>query len=107
MEKMYKVTINGLEYNIMSDRSQEDIKKIEAYVDKKINDIIDANPKVSIAVAAVFAALNAAEDLISEKESSDRIREQITDYSQQAYIAQSKMEEYKSKYESLLKEMKG
>lgn len=103
MEKIYQVTINGIEYNILSDRTQEEIDKIEAYVNGKITGIIDKNPKVSTAVAAIFTALNAAEDLIAEKEASDRIREQVTQYSQQAYECQSKMEEYKAKYEKLLK----
>ena len=107
MEKKYNVAINGLTYSIMSDRSEEDIRKIEAYVNNKITSIIDANPKVSIAVAAIFTALNAAEEMFAEKEASDRIREQVTSYSEQAYIAQSKMEEYKEKYENLLKEIKG
>ena len=104
MERLYQVTINGVPYNIVSDKSQEYINKIETYVNNKIVGIIDENPKVSTLVAAIITALSAAEDLIMEKEASDRIREQITDYSQQAYVAQSRMEEYKAKYEELLKQ---
>ena len=70
MEKIYTVKINGVSYNIVSDRSEEDIRKIEALVNDKITDIINGNPNVSITVAAVLTALNLAEDLIINKQSA-------------------------------------
>ena len=103
MEKLYQVVINGTTYDILSERSEEFIRNVESYVNGKLTSIIEANPKVSLAVASVFTALNAAEELIYEREASDRIRAQVTDYSQETYEIRNKMEDYKAKYEEALK----
>lgn len=105
MENKYKVTINGIDYYVISERSEEFIAQIEAYVNSKITAIIDANPKVSLSNAAIYAALNAAEDLVAEKEAADLIRTQVTGYSKEAYDNEEKMYEYKEKYERALKEI--
>lgn len=103
MEKLYQVVINGTTYSILSERPEEFIRKVEAYVNGKITGIIEQNPKVSLSVAAIFTALNAAEDLMYEQEASDRIRAQVTEYSQEAYELRNKMEDYKAKYEECLR----
>ena len=103
MEKLYQVVINGITYDIVSERPEEFIRKIEAYVNGKVTAITEQNPKVSLAVASIFTALNAAEDLVYEQEASDRIRAQVTEYSQEVYALRSKMEDYKTKYEEALR----
>lgn len=103
MEKLYQVVINGTTYDILSERPEEFIRKVESYVNGKITAITEQNPKVSLAVASIFTALNAAEDLVYEQEASDRIRAQVTEYSQDVYELKSKMEDYKTKYEEALK----
>ncbi len=105
MEKHYQVVINGMTYDILSERNEEFVRKVEAYVNGKVTAIMEKNPKVSLAVASIFTALNAAEDLVYEQEAADRIRAQVTEYSQETYELRSKAEEYKEKYEEALKKL--
>lgn len=106
MEKLYQVVINGMTYDILSEKDEEFIRKIETYVNGKVTAIMEQNPKVSLAVASIFTALNAAEDLVYEQEASDRIRAQVTEYSQEAYELRNKADDYKAKYEDALKQMR-
>ena len=106
MEKLYQVVINGMTYDILSEKDEEFIRKIETYVNGKVTAIMEQNPKVSLAVASIFTALNAAEDLVYEQEASDRIRAQVAEYSQEAYELRNKADDYKAKYEDALKQMR-
>ena len=52
MEKLYQVVINGMTYDILSEKDEEFIRKIETYVNGKVTAIMEQNPKVSLAVAS-------------------------------------------------------
>jgi cell division protein ZapA len=57
------VDINGMEYNLRGEESEEYLHKVARYVDKKLKSIIESNPKLSVSSAAVLTALNAADDM--------------------------------------------
>ncbi|MCM8711969.1 cell division protein ZapA [Clostridium sp. SYSU_GA19001] len=57
------VTINGVEYNLRGEENEEYLHKVARYVDKRLKTIMDSNPKLSVAAAAILTALNAADDM--------------------------------------------
>ena len=80
MEKIYKIVINGVPYEVLSDCSQERINEIEAYVNNKMVEILEKNPRTSSLVAAIFTAMSAAEEMFNEKENSENLKERLGEY---------------------------
>lgn len=56
------VKINNNEYIMTGEESIEYLVKVSEYVDEKMKEIIDVNPKLSTSMAAVLTALNVADD---------------------------------------------
>jgi len=105
MGKIYTVTIGGSEIKIQSEQSEEFIGKIVDYINQKLDEVVKANSKISASTAILLTALNTAEDLFLEREASDRIREQVTNYSSEFSKYKYQMLEYKNKYEKAKKEL--
>ncbi len=57
------VNINGMEYNLRGQESEEYLHKVARHVDKKLQGIMKGNPKLSISSAAVLTAINAVDDM--------------------------------------------
>lgn len=66
-----KVEICGESYNIKGNESEEHIKMIAAYVDKKMRQVVERNPRLSTGKVAVLAALNIADELSKLQEDYD------------------------------------
>ena len=80
MEKLYKVVINGVPYEVLSDCSEERINEIETYVNNKMVEILEKNPRTSSLVAAIFTAMSAAEEMFNEKENAENLKETLGEY---------------------------
>ncbi|ERI90796.1 cell division protein ZapA [Clostridiales bacterium oral taxon 876 str. F0540] len=57
------VNINGMEYNLRGEESEEYLHKVARYVDKKLKAIMEGNPKLSVSSAAVLTAINVADEM--------------------------------------------
>jgi cell division protein ZapA len=57
------VNINGMEYNLKGEENEEYLHKVARHVDKKLKNIMQGNPKLSVSSAAVLTALNVADDM--------------------------------------------
>ena len=92
MEKnRIRVRINGVEYKLTSNERPEYILNVAYIVDKKMSEIMAANPKLSSVMAAVLTAVNLADEHLKSKESVDNLRNEIAHYAKLS-------EEYKEKY---------
>lgn len=92
MEKnRISVKICGIEYILVSTEAPEYVHKVAYMVDKKMNEILESNTKLSTAQAAVLTAVNLADERIKSSEGSDNLRDQVAEYSRLS-------EEYKLKY---------
>ncbi|MCT4585202.1 MAG: cell division protein ZapA [Peptostreptococcaceae bacterium] len=74
------VKINNNEYIMTGEESIEYLVKVSEYVDQKMKEIIDVNPKLSTSMAAVLTALNVADDYFKcnegkNKEESEQLEE--------------------------------
>lgn len=55
------VKINGAEYPMVGDKSEQHMISVAAFVDKEMKKIIDANPRLSTSNSAILAAINIAD----------------------------------------------
>ena len=74
-----EVRIAGKDYKLVGVDSDEHIQKIGLYVDRKMNEVLRANVKLSTSMAAVLTALNIADDYSKLKESDDELRKELED----------------------------
>jgi cell division protein ZapA len=93
------VNINGMEYNLKGPESEEYLHKVARHVDKKLQDIMKGNSKLSISSAAVLTALNCADDMFK----CDAAYEELQKDMEKLYSAE---DAFKQEIESLKKQLK-
>lgn len=109
-----KVNINGVEYALKGDEKGEYLKKIAAYVDKKLKNIMEANPMLSVTSAAVLTAINSADETFKMEEAYDEIENEFKtlkqnekNYSNEISMLKDTIESMKSEIEALKGKDKG
>ena len=75
-----EVRIRGRQYTISAEEPEEYIYKICAYLDKKIGEITEYNPRLSMDMAAVLTALNLADLHFKAQKTEDELRRQVVAY---------------------------
>lgn len=68
------VTIDGRNFTVIGEGSEEYIKELAAFVDEKIKEITSKNDKLSSSMAATLAALNIAHDLYKSNEELTKLK---------------------------------
>ena len=76
------VSIDGLEYTVVSEESEESIRRTANLVDENIASVKKAAPLSSLS-ASVLAAMNLADSYYKALESTDNLRRQIKDYAEE------------------------
>lgn len=76
------VTIDGLEYTVVSEDGESCIRRSAALVDQNINTVKKA-ASMSALSAAVLAAMNVADQYYKAMESADDLRRQVKDYAEE------------------------
>lgn len=74
--KVY-VRIAGKDYTLMGVESDEYIQRIAMYIDKKMNEILKVNNKLSTSMAAVLTAVNVADDYVKAHESEHHLKKEL------------------------------
>lgn len=106
MSNKVKITICGVNYNLSSEDSAEYTLALGMEVEKKIQEIMDANPFISSVQAATLAALDYADELNKNDSSADNLRSQVKDYLEDAAKAKSERDYFKRELEKLKAEIK-
>lgn len=65
------IRIAGNDYTLVGVESDEYMQKIGLYIDKKMNEIMFRNNRLSTSLAAVLTALNVADDYFKCRENED------------------------------------
>lgn len=68
------VTIDGRNFTVVGEGSEEYIKELAAFVDEKIKEMTSKNDKLSSSMAATLAALNIAHDLYKSNEELTKLK---------------------------------
>ncbi|MGN1098469.1 MAG: cell division protein ZapA [Clostridia bacterium] len=86
MEERVKtvVKINNSEYTIVSSAPEEYVRNISYYVDKKIQELIAHDRRLSTSMAAVLACVNIADELFQAREEGGKLRKQLVEISDRA-----------------------
>lgn len=62
------IRIVGKDYTLVGVESDEYIQKVGLYIDKKMNEILFRNNRLSTSLAAVLTAINVADDFFKSRE---------------------------------------
>ncbi len=112
------VKILGQEYTIVSDEPREYMQKVSNYVDDKMVEIAEKNPKLSTAMVAVLTALNIADeyykliekyndiqkDLSAPINELEEVKKQLAITTDEVNKKEEKLEKISMKYEELMKD---
>ncbi len=71
------VRIAGKDYTLVGTESDEYIQKVGLYIDKKMNEIMKANSRLSTSMAAVLTAINVADDFFKSYENESALRKEL------------------------------
>ncbi|KRU25533.1 cell division protein ZapA [Clostridium botulinum] len=71
------VKINGVEYNLKGEEQEDYLHKVARYVDKKIADILENNPKLSTSSASILTAINAIDEGLKKEEQIENLQLEI------------------------------
>lgn len=82
-KKITVVRINGADYSIASSESEEYVRHIAFYVDKKMGELTKKDTRLSTALVAVLAAVNVADDYFRAQEDNEGLRAQLLKYAEE------------------------
>lgn len=105
MVNKVRVTIAGSPYVISTTDSEEYVEELAAQLDASIQDVLTANPNLSVTRAAVFCALDYLDQMKKSTGSADNMRAQLKDYLADATKAKLDTEEAKREVERLKREV--
>lgn len=71
------VRIAGKDYALKGVESEEYIQRVALYIDRKMNEIVRANNKLSTSMAAVLTAVNVADDFFKAFESESSLKVEL------------------------------
>lgn len=79
------VRVNNKEYQLVGNEKEEYLHTIGNYVDKKIKNIMENNPKLSTSEAAILTAMNMADEFYKSGEYNERLSDEIEELKNKAY----------------------
>ena len=90
------VTIDGMNYTVVSEDSEEYIRKNAALVNKTIADI-KAQSTFSTVAAGVLAGLNIADKYYKALEATDDLRRQVKEYAKENAALRAELSKLKKR----------
>lgn len=67
------VKINGMEYTLKGEEKEEYLLKLASYVDKKLKNIMDVNPRLDTTSASVLTAVNTIDEMFKQRQAYEEI----------------------------------
>ena len=105
MQNRVKVSILGNTYTINTEAEETKIHKIEAQLSTQLNDFKERHPSMSTVDALVITSLNLMDSLDDVESSVDRMREQLTQYLDDATQARTEADRLNRQVVLLQKEL--
>jgi len=104
MANRIKVQVLGNTYYVSTEREEEEMRRIERQLNDQLGSILEARPNLSTVDVLVVLALNLMDQLTGSEESTDRMREQLTQYLEDAAKARMDLDAARRESDSLQKE---
>ena len=92
MENRVVVSICGEDYTFVAEEAPSYMQKVGAYVNQKMNEVLDG-AHVGRTDAAILTAANITDELFKEQASAEQLRSQIKQYLDEAGKAQAEASE--------------
>lgn len=105
MANRIKVQVLGNSYFITTNRTEAQMRDIEGLLNEQLQTIMEARPNLSIVDTLVVLSLNLMDQLSDSEDSTDRMREQLTQYLEDAARVRMELEEAKREIARLGKEL--
>ena len=100
-----KVKILGSTYYITTQGSEEKVRKIEEEMNAQLGELMEQRPSLSALDALVVLSLNLMDHLTEGEASTDRMREQLSQYLEDAAKARMELEDQKRLADRCRKEL--
>lgn len=98
------VKINNSEYSIVSSASEEYVRNVSYYVDKKIQELASHDRRLSTSMAAVLACVNIADELFQARESCDELTAKTLELADEAGETRLRLDKKTAECERLTNE---
>lgn len=105
MANRVKVQILGSTYYVTTNDSEDHMHDIERQISDALSGIMDAKPGLSLADALVMLCLNLTDELSKNESSTDRMREQLSEYLEDAAKARMELDDARRGSDRLEKEL--
>ena len=100
-----KVKVLGTTYYITTSGSEEQVRRIEEQLGEQLSTLLEQRPSLSTLDALVILSLNLMAELTETEASTDRMREQLSQYLEDAAKARMELDEQKRQNERLTQEL--
>ena len=100
-----KVKVLGTTYYITTSGSEEQMRHIEEQLNDQLTGILEQRPSLSTLDAVVILCLNLMDQLTETESSTDRMREQLSQYLEDAAKARMELEDQRRQCDRLTQEL--
>ncbi|MEG2073301.1 MAG: cell division protein ZapA [Angelakisella sp.] len=100
-----KVDVLGKSYTINTESDESRVRQIEKQLSAQLEEITGQRPNISMVDALVILSLNLMDSISDTEDSTDRMREQLSGYMEDAARAQMELEEARREAERLKREL--
>ena len=100
-----EVKIRGRFFTITANEPEEYIYKICSYVDRKMDEILQMNSRLSTDMAALLTAINISDEYYKSHVAEDNLREQILMYDEEAGRYEKQIKELEAQVTQLKEQL--
>ncbi|MBQ6000634.1 MAG: cell division protein ZapA [Clostridia bacterium] len=80
MSEQYEIRILGTAYNVTTSENRDTVEKTARMVDETMRELMNRNPRASVTMAAIYAAIQFADEKRRSDETADNLRAQLRSY---------------------------
>ena len=80
MNERYTIKILDTPYSVMTDAGRTEVEQVASMVDTAMRELLDKNPRASVTMAAIYAAIQFADGQRRAEETADNLRGQLRSY---------------------------
>ncbi|MBC8586034.1 cell division protein ZapA [Youxingia wuxianensis] len=100
-----RISINGVHYTISTPESEEYVLSLAQELDGQIKEIVEKNSNISFNDVMVLCAMNYVDAYKRSEENADRMRNQISEYLEDAAKARIELDDVKRENANLKKQL--
>ena len=99
------IRLLGNDYSIISNQSEEFTQRVAFYVDKKLNEVLNRNKRLSTNLTAILASVNLAEDCLKLQDENEVLKKEAAEATEKFEMSKAKITDLRNKNETLNNEI--